>query len=164
MAPREAARAYLECAHHYGRATFGGLPDLEAFCQAAQSVVEASDPAGLALFAGYLSEPLPDDAPARALQLVATLRDLRGSVHLMAVVASGLSPRVAHFLRRPDDFTLFGWGEADVPQVTEDDRRRQAEAEALTDRLLVSAYASLDERGAEALVAGVEQMAAASAS
>ncbi|HVX19939.1 MAG TPA: hypothetical protein VHB02_01185 [Acidimicrobiales bacterium] len=158
--PREAARVHLECAHLYGREKFGVVGDLERFCAAAEAVVAAADPAGLALFAGYAAEPLPDDAPARAMQLVVVLRELRGSTHLLAVVASGLSPRVAHYLRRPDDFTLFGWSDDDVPVVTEADHRAYADAEALTDRLLQPAYAALDDAGADALVAGIERMEA----
>ncbi|HEX3947793.1 MAG TPA: hypothetical protein VHW47_08805 [Acidimicrobiales bacterium] len=158
--PRETARAHLDCAHRYGREQFGDLAGLDRFCAAAEAVVAAVDPAGLALFAGYAAEPLPDDPPARAMQLVAVLRELRGSVHLLAVVAAGLSPRAAHYLRRPDDFALFGWSEADVPEVTEEVRRAQAAADALTDRLLRPFYAALDARGAEALVAGIERMGA----
>jgi helix-turn-helix protein len=170
--PRDAARAHLDCAHRYGRARFAGAADpasradaadaagLDEFCAAAEAVVQAVDPAGLALFAGYAAEPLPDDAAARAMQLVAVLRELRGSVHLLAVVASGLSPRTAHFLRRPDDFALFGWPDDAVPTVTDDDRRAHAAADALTDRLLLPAYGVLDDAAAAAFVTGIERMAA----
>ena len=158
--PRETARLHLACAHRYGRDTFAGIGDLDLFCQAAEAVVAAVDPAGLALFAGYAAEPLPDDLPARAMQLVAVLRELRGSAHLLAVVASGLSPRMAHYLRRPADFALFGWPDDDVPVVTDADRDAHTAAEELTTRLLLPAYATLDSTGADALVAGIERMEA----
>jgi hypothetical protein len=159
--PRQTSRAHLECAHRYGRARFGDVAELGDFCAAAEAVVAAANPAGLALFAGYVAEPLPDDLPARAMQLVAVLRELRGSAHLLAVVASGLSPKVAHYLRRPDDFALFGWSEDDVPAVTDEDHRALAGADVLTDRLLVSAYEVLDGAGRDSLSAGVERMEAA---
>lgn len=158
---REAGRAHLECAHRYGRTHLGGVAELDGFCAAAEAVVAATDPAGLALFAGYAAEPLPEDLPARAMQLVVVLRELRGSTHLLAVVASGLSPKAAHYLRRPDDFALFGWSDADVPAVTDEDRRAHEAAEALTNRLLLPAYEALDDRGRDALLAGIERMTAA---
>jgi len=161
MAPREAARLHLECAHHYGRAHFGEVAELDDFCAAAEAVVTAAEPAALSLFAGYASEPMPDDLPARAMQLVAVLRELRGSAHLVAVVASSLSPKVAHYLRRPNDFGLFGWTEGDVPVVTDEDHRALEAAEALTDRLIRPAYEVLDSYGRESLVAGIERMEAA---
>ena len=158
--PRPVGRAHLECAHRYGRARFGDVAELGDFCAAAEAVVAAADPAGLALFAGYAAEPLPDDLPARAMQLVAVLRELRGSAHLLAVVASGLSPKVAHYLRRPDDFALFGWSEDDVPVVTDEDHRALAGADVLTDRLLGPAYQVLDGAGRNSLAAGIERMEA----
>jgi hypothetical protein len=158
--PRQTSRAHLECAHRYGRARFGDVAELGDFCAAAEAVVAAANPAGLALFAGYVAEPLPDDLPARAMQLVAVLREFRGSAHLLAVVASGLSPKVAHYLRRPDDFALFGWSEGDVPVVTDEDHRALAGADALTNRLLVPAYEVLDGAGRDSLSAGIERMEA----
>jgi hypothetical protein len=71
------------------------LENLEPFAAAAEKVVLAANPAGLALFAGLAAEPLPEDLPGRAMQLLAVLRELRGSTHLVAVVASGMSPKVA---------------------------------------------------------------------
>ena len=159
LAPREAGRAYLECARQFGREQFGAVDGLDAFCSAAGAIVEAAHPAGLALFAGISSEPLPDDPPARAMQLTVVLRELRGSAHLLAVVASGVSPRVAHHIRRPEMDEAFGWKEP--PPVTQDERDRLAEADALTDRVLVPAFSAVDEAGADALIAGLEAMKAA---
>lgn len=161
LAPREAARVYLACAHEMGRARLGEVAGLEAFCDSAETVARAADPAALALFAGLVGEPLPGDAPARAMQLLVWLRELRGSAHLVAVVASGLSPRVAHYLRRPHDFVQFGWKESDVPIVTGDDRRRLVAADELTDRMLAPVFGILDDGGWAALLTGLEGAAAA---
>lgn len=159
VAPRTAAREHLACAHAMARDRLDGLPGLGAFCVSAERVVAAADPTGLALFAGMLGEPLPADAPARALHLAVQLRELRGSAHLLAVRASGLSPMVAHYLRRPDDFRVFGWSESDVPAVGDAERTQLAAADALTDALLQPAFDVLDTGGRAALVEGARAMA-----
>lgn len=159
MAPRDAGRTYLECCHALGRAKLAGVGGLDAFCAAAEKVNAAVDPAGLALYAGISAEPLPDDLPARALHLIAVLREFRGSAHIVAVLASGLTAPVAHALRRPNDITSFGYAEA--PATTDADRAALDAAEALTDRLVRPAYAVLDAAEADALVAGLDAIAAA---
>lgn len=161
LAPREAARRYHECAADQGRAKLAGVEGLGAFNEAAEAVVRAADPAGLALFAGLAAEPLADDAPARAFQLVAVLRELRGSAHLLAVVASGLTAEKAHLIKRPGDYKTFGYDEAAAPTVTDADRAALDAAEALTDRLLVPAHAALDDAGSAAFASGVQAIAAA---
>lgn len=158
--PRQAARDYLGCAHGMARRLLGEAGDLSGFCDAAEAVATAADVAALALFAGVMGEPLPDDRPARAMQLLVALRELRGSAHLVAVRAVGLSPKVAHYLRRPDDFARFGWRE-DPPATSEGDRRRLAEADRLTDRLLDPAFSVLDEVGRQDLLEGLARVGAA---
>jgi hypothetical protein len=159
MAPREAARAYLGCCARFGRARFADVAGLEAYAEAAEQVIAATEPAALPLFAGVRAEPMPDDAPARAAHLAVVLRELRGSAHLVAVRASGLSTRVAHAIKRPAEVGLFGWSEA--PEITDDDRARHERAEALTDEILLPSFAVLDDATGEALVAGTRAMHAA---
>lgn len=160
-APRQAGRHFVECCRDYGRRTFGAVAGLDAFCAAAGRVVAAAPVAGRSLFAGWRAEPLADDPPARAMQLVAVLRELRGSAHLLAVVAVGLEPRLAHLARRPEMAETFGWPAGSVTEVTDEHRARLAEAEALTDRLVRPAFGSLDDRAGAELVAGLDAMAAA---
>jgi hypothetical protein len=93
------------------------------------------------------------------MQWVAVLRELRGSAHLLAVVASGVAPEVAHAIKRPGDVATFGWNPA--PEVTDADRANLRAAEALTDRLLISAYASLDDAAKAALLAGTKAIGTA---
>ncbi len=162
MAPRDAARLYFECAADLGRRTFSGIAGLDAYCAAAQKVIAAAHPASLALFAGTAAEPLAEDLPARAMQLTAVLREYRGSAHLTAVVASGLSPAVAHAIKRPNDVTTFGYAEA--PAVGDGDRAKLDAAERLTDTIVLTAYSVLDAAEADALMAGVNAMEAALAS
>jgi hypothetical protein len=161
VAPRAAGAAYVEACREHGRAHLGDVEGLDEFCAAAGAVVAAQHPAGLALFAGWAAEPLPDDAPGKAMQLVTTLREMRGGVHLLAVVTSGLSAQKAHFIKRPDDYKTFGYDADSPPEVTETDRERYDRAGRLTDDLLVPAYSSLDEAGVAAFRAGVAAIEAA---
>jgi hypothetical protein len=162
--PREAGRVYMECCANFGRASFAEVPGLDAFCHAAGAVNDAADPVGLALYAGIRAEPLVDDLPGRAMQLVSVLREFRGSAHLIALRASGLDAKTAHFIHRPDDGALFGWGEEDTPTITAEERSTWAIAEHLTDRIVLPAYAVLDEGGRRALTAGLAAMESALAS
>lgn len=156
VSPREAATAHFACAAELGRSRLAGLAGLPEFCAAAERVVAAAEPAGLTLFAAFRQAPLVADPEGRALQLVAVLRELRGSAHLAAVRASGLSDKVAHFLTRPEAMTLFGWPEGDVPEVDDTHRAAREAAEAMTDRMVAPAFAVLDEEAAGALLAGIE--------
>jgi hypothetical protein len=151
VAPREAGARYLECCRQFGRDRLGDIKDLDGFCEAAEAIVAATDPAGLTLYAGISVAPLPDDPAARAMQLIAVLRELRGSAHLVAVRAAGLTAEVAHYLRRPDDYSSFGWGDI-PPAVTDDDRDRLAKAEALTNEQVRPAFAVVDTTAADTMV------------
>lgn len=161
LTPREAGRLYLTCSADFGRAHFAAVPHLQSFCDAAQAVLDAADPAGLALFSGYLAEPLVDDLPGRAMQLTTILREFKGSAHLLAVLAVGLSPRIAHGVRRPDFWESFGYASEPVPEATDERRGLLAEADALTLRLIAPAYEVLDADGRVALRDGVTRLAAA---
>jgi hypothetical protein len=159
--PREAGAAYVEACRDHGRAHLGEVGGLEEFCAAAGAVVAAQHPAGLALFAGWAAEPLPDDAAGKAMQLVTTLREMRGSVHLLAIVTSGLSVQKAHFIKRPDDYKNFGYDADAPPEIADSDLERYDRACQLTDELLAPAYSTLDDAGADAFRAGVTAIEAA---
>lgn len=158
VSPRGVARAYVEQSHEFGRRKFGDVKGLAEFCDAAECVRANTHPAGLALYAGLAAEPLPDDLPARAMQLTSVLRELRGSVHLVAVVASGVSPKVAHYFRRPNDFVMFGYRDDEVPVVTDDDRERLSAADQVTDQRMADHLAVLDDAQRDALLNGARRM------
>ena len=124
VAPRDAARAALDCNAKIGREGLANVEGLAEFCEAAEQVIADVNPAGLALYAGIAAEPLPEDLPARALQLAVCHRELRGSAHLAAVVAHGVHASVAHAIRRPNDVVTFGWPE-DLA-ITDDGAREVA--------------------------------------
>ena len=157
--PREAGREYLACAQTFGVTKFSGLDGLAAYADAAQKVITAQDPAALALFSGIAAEPLASDPAALAMQMTTVLREMRGSVHLVALAACGLSPQMAHRVRRPDDIAMFGWHEG--VEVTDDHRTRWQAAETLTDEILVPAWSSVTETEAQAIVETVSAMQAA---
>ena len=58
VAPRDAARAFMEACAEFGRARLSGVDELAAFCRAAGAVNDAADPIGLALYSAISSEPL----------------------------------------------------------------------------------------------------------
>ncbi len=146
---------FMECSAELGRAHLADIEGLDAFCAAAGAVNAAADPVGLSLYAAISAEPLADDVPGRAMQLVTVLREFRGSAHLVAVRASGLDAKTAHFMRRPNDMAMFGWTESDAPVITDVELARLAAADELTDRLVLPAYSVLDESGRRALVEGI---------
>jgi len=161
VAPRDAARAYLECCHALGRKRYAAVEGLDEYNAAAAKVIAAVDPSAMPLFAGVRGEPTPDDAPALAAHHVMVLRELRGSAHLVAIRAVGLTTDVAHAIKRPDDLKSFGYEAA--PPITDDDRARHTDAERITDDILAVPFAALDDEEAAALIAGTDALHAASA-
>lgn len=160
LAPREAAREYQQCTSAFGRGRFASL-DLGAFAQAGEKVIAAAQPAGLTLFAGWAAEPRATDVPAHAMQVATVLREFRGSAHLVAVLASGLTAERAHLIRRPEMYKAFGYDEASAATVTDEERFQLDAAEALTDQLVLAAYSVLSSTEADALDAGATAMLAA---
>lgn len=158
---REIGRAHWECCAALGRQRLGNVANLANFVEAADAVNAAAEPDGLALYAAFKAEPLATDLPGRAMQLVAILRELRGSAHLIAVRASGLTTKQAHFSKRPNDVAMFGWTPEDAPTLGEDVERRMKAAEDLTDQIVLPAYSVLDSAGAAALLEGAHAIKAA---
>jgi hypothetical protein len=157
LSPREAGRLYMDCTHDFGRRHLSDVPGLGEFCAAAQKVNDNADRAGLALYAAIAAEPLAEDLPARAMQLNTVLREHRGSAHLVAVLATpGLTPKVAHAIRRPDFWALFGYDEADRPTGTDSERAALAKSDELTDQIVAQAFDVLDDSERAALLTGLE--------
>ncbi len=156
--PRTAGRAHLECCAAFGRAKMSGVANLDALVAVLDAVNNAADPDGLGLYAAMRTEPLATDAPARAMQLVALLREFRGSAHLIALRASGIDTKTAHHVKRPDMVQAFGYTEEDAPVITDATHAQMAAAEALTDALCAPAYAVLSESDRTVLANGVVAM------
>ncbi len=158
---REIGRAHFECCADLGRQKLGGVANLTAFVEAADAVNEAAEPDGLALYAAFKAEPLAQDLAGRAMQLVAVLREFRGSAHLIAVRASGLTTKQAHFSKRPNDVAMFGWTPEDAPVLDDDVANKMKAAEDLTDQIVLPAFSVLDDAGARALLDGARAIKAA---
>jgi hypothetical protein len=157
LTPRDAGRLYMQCTHDFGRQHLSDVPELAEFCAAAEKVNDNADRAGLPLYAGIAAEPLAEDLPARAMQLNTVLREHRGSAHLVAVLATpGLTPKVAHAIRRPDFWALFGYDEADRPSFTDAERAALEQSDELTDQIVADAFEVLDDNERAALRSGLE--------
>ncbi|WP_216903827.1 SCO6745 family protein [Nocardia alni] len=155
MPAEKAAAGYLGVCQDFGRRKLGEFEGAGRLAELMAPVVAAADPAGVALFAGWRALPQAGDDPARALQLIQVLRELRGGLHLIAVRASGLTPFEAVLTggsprnSGPDQAREFGWAEP-FPEVTPELQRRWDAAEALTDELIAPAFAVLtDDEGRE---------------
>jgi hypothetical protein len=159
MSPRDASRNYLDWAEDLGREKFADVEGLDAFNESAAELIAAVNPAALALFAGYSGEQAPADAAGAAMFNAIVLRELRGSVHLAAIVSHGLDPVVAHAIRRPNDGKMFGWDE--LPAPTDADRALLAEIDATTDARMAQHYGLLTAEQRQALADGTAALAAA---
>jgi len=131
------AAVYNEQVAEFARKHLKDADGLDRIAELGQRVVDSAPVLGLPLFAGWKSMPLADDAPARALQVMFKLRELRGSVHMAALAMSGLTPIEAHMLNKGAEYcAFFGWpepfatgaGKEAVRQAAEDaTNRRMAE-------------------------------------
>ncbi len=147
--PVAAAReGYSAACHDWGIAHYASLDGAARLAELLEWIVDGTDVAGLPLYAGWRAVPLPDDPLARVAQLMHLLREHRGGLHIVAVVACGLTPLQAILAGKggPGNATFFGWEEP-----FEDFSGHliaRSEAEALTDRLVAPAYDVLghDER------------------
>jgi len=159
VAPPVAAQTHWdECAKR-GIELLSGIDGLDAYIEAADLVIANSSVAALPLFAGTAQLTCDGNSAGRAMQKAAVLRELRGGVHLVAVLASGLTDAQAHAIKRPGDVAMFGWEEA--PAVPVDGRARMDAAEDLTNSMLEPAYGSLTAEQRAALVTATNAMHAA---
>jgi hypothetical protein len=158
-----AAARYAVVAHDFGRRKLADFAESARLADLLQLVVDGGDVVGAPLFAGWRAMPLPEDDRARVIQLAHVVRELRGGLHVVAVLASGLSPLEAvvsggstNLRDGEPNAEYFGWPRP-YPEVTEEVRRRRADAERLTDDLMAPAFAALDKAEADELVALLEK-------
>ncbi|MFD5177766.1 hypothetical protein ACFWM1_18300 [Nocardia sp. NPDC058379] len=141
----DAATAYLAACHDFGRRKLAAYDDAERLAELLGRVVAAAPSTGLPLFAGWRAMPLPTDSRAAALQLTHVLRELRGGLHLIAVLAHGLTPLQAILIAGspmsdgPTHARMLGWSEP-FEQISDDQRARWDAAEALTDELIAPCF------------------------
>ena len=159
--PRVAGTAHLEACAALGRTKLASLPNLEAFVAVLEKINNAADPDSLALYAAIRTETLASDAAGRAMQLIAILREFRGSAHLVALRAVGVKSSTAHFIKRPDMWKQFGYTEDEAPEVTDAILKKMDEAEKLTDAIVEPAFAVLTQDERKTLLDGLEATKAA---
>lgn len=127
----KAAAAQLGVAYEFGENNLSGVGGLEEATDAIAKLTSSVSIAGLTLFAGYRSMPMPETVPSAFMHQVILLRELRGGVHLAAVTATGCGDRAAHQIHRPNDQELFGY--TDLLEILSTQSRAYAKAEPLTD-------------------------------
>ena len=163
LSPATAAARYAAVAHDFGRRKLADFAESARLAELLQAIVDGGDVVGAPLFAGWRAMRLPEDDRARVIQLAHVVRELRGGLHIVAVLASGISPLEAvvsgtsAVLRDgAPNAEFFGWARP-YPEVTEEIRRRRTEAERLTDELIAPAFAALDKTEGDELVALLEK-------
>jgi hypothetical protein len=128
-----AAEVYCNQVAGFGRKYLAGAEGLDRIAALGEKVIAATPDGGLPLYAGWRTMPLADDAPARALQVMFILRELRAGVHFGALTVSGITPVEAHMLHGGKEYTqMFGWSEPFADGA--DKKDRYAEVEAATNR------------------------------
>jgi hypothetical protein len=142
--PRQAAARYGAACADYGRAHLAGFGGAGRFAALAERMVDAAPVIGLSLFAGWRAQDRPEDPAGRAQFMAHVLREWRGSAHVVAAAATGLTPLESILTRQGSDRAkLFGWSEPfdDVEHLAE----RREQCEATTDEICAMALdSSLD--------------------
>ncbi|MCB0939925.1 MAG: evbL [Mycobacterium sp.] len=106
----ESARQYWDQVAEFGRRHLAGAEGVDRIAELGEKVIADAPEPGLPLYAGWRAMPLADDAPARALQVMFVLRELRAAVHFNALTISGITPVEAHILNHGTDYAAFmGW-------------------------------------------------------
>ncbi|MDP7737858.1 SCO6745 family protein [Mycobacterium paragordonae] len=146
-----AAELYWQQTADFGRRYLAGATGLDRLSELGEKVIAATPGAGLPLYAGWRTMPLADDAPARALQVMFVLRELRAAVHFEVLNNSGITPVEAHMLNKGREYTkMFAWPE---PFDDGSDKKdRYAEVEDATNRRMAGIFtAALDQAEAAEL-------------
>jgi hypothetical protein len=143
--PARSAARYAQACHEWGQAKLADFEGAGRLADLAGTVAAGADVAGLPLFAAWRAAPVPADDPARAALALQVLREHRGGLHGVAVLAQGLTPLQA-ILAGPGgepNATFFGWrGPFEDASAL---RAAKAAAEVVTDDLADRAYAVLGD-------------------
>ncbi len=142
-----AAEVYWDQVARFARKHLAGAEGLDRIAALGEKIIAATPDAGLPLYAGWRTMPLADDPPARALQVMHVLRELRGGVHFNALTISGITPVEAHMLNKGHQYAaMFGWPEPLADGA--DKKDRYAEVKRATNRRMAEIFADaldLDE-------------------
>jgi len=140
-----AAELYWDQAAGFARKYLTGAEGLARIAALGEKIIATTPAAGLPLYAGWRSMPLAGDEPARALQVMFILRELRGGVHLNVLTTSGITPVEAHMLNKGYEYAKrFGWPEPFADGA--DKKDRYGEVEQATNRRMAEILAAALER------------------
>ena len=153
LTPRAVSDAYAQCIFDWGD---GELPrfgeaTLERLDQLGRRLADAADASVGLVFAGWRAMPAPSSAAARVALTMHVVRELRGAAHVVAVHACGLTPLQAVLASpAPAPRTGPAWAghlgwTGPFPDAAQF-RARRADAEAMTNRILVPIFDALDPR------------------
>lgn len=92
LAPDDAVAPYARACHEWGRRNLDGFEGTERMAALVENIVQSSPGYWGALFAGWRAVPLPEGVEDRAAQLLHVLRELRGAIHVVALLSVGLTP------------------------------------------------------------------------
>lgn len=139
MPPRAAGERYAEACADFGRARYGGVPRLADLVDVGEAVIGGAEATGLPLFAAWRTIRRAADTPGHAAQVLHLLREHRGSIHVLAVAATGLTPLQAIVVSGGQDRArqLGFTGELPQPQAY---RARWERAESITRQRAADAY------------------------
>jgi hypothetical protein len=167
MTPEAGLAAFSEACWRWGRKRFAAVAegDLQRTNELLACVADTADAAGLPLFAGWQVAPRPADMPALACHLLHVLREHRGGIHGLAILASGLTPLEACAASATDYYKpqSVGWTEP-IPEATPELQGRRKDAEELTNRMVAPALAVLGPDELDELVERVQALANAAKS
>ncbi|MGW0162400.1 SCO6745 family protein [Mycobacterium sp. NPDC003323] len=146
-----AAEVYWDQAADFGRKYLADAHGLERIAELGEKLIAAAPTAASPLFTGWRTMPLAEDAPARVLQVMFVLRELRAGLHFNALSLSDVTPIEAHMLNKgPQYAAMFGWPKP-FPDGA-DKKDRYDEAEQMTNRRMAELVrAALDPAEAEEL-------------
>lgn len=146
-----ASEVYWQQAAEFGRKYLAGAEGLDRIADLGEKLINAAPTSSAPLFAGWKAMPLADDAPARVLQVMFVLRELRAGLHFNALSLSGVTPIEAHMLNKgPRYAAMFGWPQPFADGA--DKKDRYAEVEEATNRRMAELIgAALDPAEADEL-------------
>ena len=137
----DAAELYWGQVAGFARKYLAGAEGMDRIATLGEKIIAVTPGAGLPLYAGWRTMPLADDPPARALQVMFVLRELRCGVHFNFLTGSGITPVEAHMLNKGEQYTkMFGWPEPFANGA--DKKERYAEVEQATNRRMAEIFAS----------------------
>jgi hypothetical protein len=129
----EGARLYWEQVADWARDHLTGAPGLDRIVELGERIIDAAPAAGMPLFCAWRLMPRAQDAPARAMQVLFILRELRGSIHLSALISAGIKPVEGHILNKGPEFAAFCGFQEPFPDCAHL-KARKDEVEEVTDQ------------------------------